>query len=389
MSQVRTVEIPIGPQHPALHEPLQLKLKVDGEVVVDVFLVPGFNHRGVEWLAERRSFIHCLYMCSRVCGICNTIHGTTYALAVEDLAKIEVPPRAKWLRVLVNELERIHSHMIILAIIAELIGFDTLFMLLMRDRERVMYLKELVTGNRVLADYIAIGGVKRDINQEKADIIKKHLNYIEERMKYYKKVFAEDPIVRRRLVDVGKIPYSRAIDLCLVGPTARGSGISCDIRKLDPYDAYDEVPFNEIVYKECDSWARVMVRVDETLESINMVRYVLDHLPSGPIGPKVIPRRFPAGEGIGRSEAPRGELLYHIIHDGKGMNPYRLKIRTPSFTNIHNGIKILVGQHIADVPAIFGSYDPCISCSERVTVVDVKTERTYTMRLKDLSKMKR
>jgi len=386
--ELKVIEIPVGPQHPALHEPIQLKIWVDGEEVVDVKVVAGFNHRGVEWLAERKTWFQNVFMCSRVCGICNTVHGTTCSQCFEDLGNIEVPPRAKYLRVLVNELERIHSHMIILAIMAEAIGFDSLFMLMMRDRERVMYLKELVTGNRVLADYVTIGGVRRDVSKETCDKILKYIDFIEERMKFYKKIWGEDPIVRKRLVDTGRATASQALSHCFVGPMLRGSGVKSDVRRDYPYAAYDEVPFNVITYKEGDSWARMMVRVDEIFESINMIRYVIEHLPGGPILPKVVPKKLPAGEGFSKSEAPRGELVYHAISKG-GMKPYRLKIRTPSFTNIHNGAFLIKGAHVADVPAIFTSFDPCISCTERVKIIDVKTGKTRIIPFNKLSKLKK
>lgn len=367
------VEIPVGPQHPALHEPISLRIKVDGEQVIDVNVVAGYNHRGVEWLAERKTFYQNIFLVSRVCGICNAVHGAAYVQAVEDLLGIEVPPRARYLRTLVMELERIHSHMLILAVLAEVLGFETLFMLMMRDRERVMYLKELVTGNRVHADYMFVGGVRRDLSTEKKDTILKHLAYIEERMKYYEKVWSEDPIILKRTQGIGIATKSQALAHSLVGPVARGSNVKNDVRFTDPYDAYDEIPFNIITRDEGDTWARMMVRIDEIYESINMIKYILEHLPTGPIIPwkniKAVPRRFPKGEGIGRVEAPRGELLYHIVSDG-GMKPYRVKIRTPSILNIHNGVFMLLNQYIADIPAIFTSFDPCISCAERVTVID-------------------
>jgi len=367
------VEIPVGPQHPALHEPISLRIKVDGEQVIDVNVVAGYNHRGVEWLAERKTFYQNIFLVSRVCGICNAVHGAAYVQAVEDLLGIEVPPRARYLRTLVMELERIHSHMLILAVLAEVLGFETLFMLMMRDRERIMYLKELVTGNRVHADYMFVGGVRRDLSTEKKDTILKHLAYIEERMKYYEKVWSEDPIILKRTQGIGIATKSQALAHSLVGPVARGSNVKNDVRFTDPYDAYDEIPFNIITRDEGDTWARMMVRIDEIYESINMIKYILEHLPTGPIIPwkniKAAPRRFPKGEGIGRVEAPRGELLYHIVSDG-GVKPYRVKIRTPSILNIHNGVFMLLNQYIADIPAIFTSFDPCISCAERVTVID-------------------
>ncbi len=379
------IEIPVGPQHPALHEPILLRVKVDGEQVVEVEPVVGYNHRGIEKLCEVNSFIRDLYICGRVCGICNIVHATCYAQAIEEIMGREVPPRAAYLRVLVNELERIHSHMLILAVMAEIVGFESLFMLMMRDRERVMMLKELVTGNRVLADYIIFGGVKRDVTPEKAEKIKRELDYIEQRMKYYKSVFEEDYALRRRLEDTGRISAGDAVKYCFVGPVARGSGVRTDVRKEDPYSAYDEVPFELITFREGDSWARMMVRVEETFQSIAMIRYVLDHLPQGEIAPKAIPRKLPPGEAIARAEAPRGELTYHIVSNGKPM-PYRVKIRTPSYLNIINSPVLFENAQIADVPVIFASLDPCISCMDRVLVVDVRKGKAKVFSMKQLSR---
>ena len=348
----------------------------------------GYNHRGIEKLCEQNLFVKNLYICSRVCGICNIIHSTAYTLVVEQIQKNDPPPRAKYLRVVANELERIHSHMIILAIMAEVLGFDSLFMLMMRDREQVMRMKEMLTGNRVLGDYLIFGGVKRDVDEEKKNRILKTLDFIEERMKYYKKVFTEDPTIRKRLVDVGPITKTEAMKHCLVGPTARGSGVKTDVRKEDPYDAYDEVPFNLITYDECDSWARMMVRIDEVFESINMVRYCLTHLPDGPYGPKVLKRALPKGEGISRVEAPRGELIYHMISEGKRI-PYRVKIRTPSMTNIINGLVAFKNAVLADVPAIITSFDPCIACMERVEVIDIRNSKVWYPTLRQLAGGKR
>ncbi|RLF04052.1 MAG: NADH-quinone oxidoreductase subunit D [Thermoprotei archaeon] len=369
-----TIEIPIGPQHPALHEPLMLRVRVDGECVEDVQVITGYNHRGIEKLGESRSFLQAMYVFGRVCGICNIVHQLTYVQVLEKIGGIEVLPRAKYLRSLVSELERIHSHLLVLAVEAEIMGFKGLFMLIMRDREPIMKLKEIVTGQRVIADYMWPGGVKRDINDEKVNIIRKTLRNLRERMKKYREVFSEDSTVLSRLADVGIIKKNEAIQYGLVGPTARGSGVETDIRVDEPYAAFDEVPVNIVVREEGDSLARMLVRVDEIFESINIIEYILDNLPSGPIAPKVLKRRYPKGEAISRSEAPRGELIYHMISRG-GDKPYRVKVRTPSFPNILNGSRIAFRDAVlADVPVIFGSFDPCISCMERILVVNEKGE---------------
>lgn len=381
------VEIPIGPQHPALHEPIMLKVRAEGEEVVEVSVNTGYNHRGVEKLLERNSWIRGMYISDRVCGICNAVHMQAYVQGVERLMGIEPLPRANYIRTLVMELERIHSHMLVTAVMAEIIGFDTLFMLLMRDRERVMYLKELVTGNRVHADIHTFGGVKRDLDEVKRDKILNELKIVEERIKYYMRIFKEDYTIVKRLSEVGVIKKSEALRLSIVGPTLRASGIKSDVRSDDPYAAYPEIPFNVISHDEGDSWARMMVRLEEALESINIARYVVEKLPQGPAIPKAIPRATKPGEVISRVEAPRGELLYHIISVG-GTNPYRVKIRTPSFLNILNTEKVYIGHRLADVPVIFTSYDPCISCTERVVIIDEKSGRKTYVSMKDLAKVR-
>lgn len=364
------IEIPVGPQHPALHEPLMLKVKVDGENVEDVQVITGYNHRGIEKLGESRTFLQAMYIFGRVCGICNIVHQLTYVQVLEKIANIEVFPRARYLRSLVNELERIHSHMLILAVEAELMGFEGLFMLIMRDREIVMKLKEIVTGQRVIADFMWPGGVKRDIDDQKITTIKKALVNIEQRMKKYKDVFSQDSAILSRLEGVGIITKNEAIKYGLVGPTARGSGVKTDIRIDEPYAAFDEISVNIVVNDEGDSLARMLVRIDEIFESINIIRYILDNLPSGPIAPKFPKRHYPEGEAIARSEAPRGELLYHMVSKG-GDKPYRIKVRTPSIPNILNGSRIAFKNCVlADVPIIFGSFDPCIACMERILVIN-------------------
>jgi len=382
------VEIPVGPQHPALHEPIMLRVRLDGEEVVGVDVVTGYNHRGVEKLSESRTWVRNIYLFSRICGICNTVHQQAYVQGVEKLMDIEPPPRANYIRTIMMELERIHSHMIICAIMAEVIGFDSLFMLIMRDREVVMGLKELIAGNRVHADIHIFGGVKRDIDDKIRGTVLRKLVGIEERIKYYRKVFEEDFTIRKRLVDAGIIKYHEAIEHSLVGPTLRGSGVKSDVRADEPYAAYGEIPFNVITRDEGDSWARMLVRWDEALESVNIVRYALEHLPSGPAIPKTIKRAAPPGEVFSRAEAPRGELFYHIISKG-GQNPYRVKVRTPSFNNIVNGVFAYRGAKLADVPVILTSFDPCISCTERVLVIDERRGVKKFIRLKELALLQR
>jgi len=386
-----TLEIPIGPQHPAIHEPVLLKVYADGEEVVGVDIGTGYNHRGVEKLLENNTFYKDKFIASRICGICNTVHENCFVRAVEYISGMEPSTRAKYLRVLVMELERLHSHMIINAIMAEIIGFDTLFMYIMRDRELVMKAKEIVSGGRVLAEFHMFGGVRRDIDDVKKEKILDILKKLEPRLKYYRRLFEEDPTITKRLMEIGVLKPRDVVSHGMLGPILRGSGVKSDARAEDRYDAYNEVPFNVIVRGEGDSLARMLVRWDEALESLEMCKYILEHLPNGSavVDERKLPRVFPAGESFARVEAPRGELTYYIQHIG-GNKPYRVKVRTPSFNNIINSGFSYLRHSIADVPVILVSYDPCISCMERAIVVDLKngTEKKVTLRDIAMGKVK-
>jgi NADH-quinone oxidoreductase subunit D len=363
-----TIDLIVGPQHPALHEPEKFTFKVDGEYVVDVEPRIGYVHRAVEKAAEQRTYLQDIYLTARICGICNTAHTTCFCQAVEDLHGAEVPARARYIRSIIQELHRIHSHLLLLGIAGELVGFETLFMYLMRDREIVLDLIEKITGNRVMTDINTFGGTRRDLNPQLADQLKKGLTQLRGKMPHYKKVFTEDPTIRLRFVDVGILKPKDAIDLCAVGPTIRGSGVETDTRAHDAYDAYGEIPWKIIAHKEKDSWARLMVRLDEVTESIEIIERAVEHLPAGPVRTK-LPNLVPLGEAVGRVEAPRGELIHHIISRG-GDKPYRLKVRTPTLANFPSACHLLKGIRIADIPAALVSIDPCFSCTDRMAIVD-------------------
>ncbi len=381
------LEIPVGPQHPALHEPVLLKAYADGEEVVRVDIYTGYNHRGIEKLTEKNTFYRDIFIVARVCGICNLVHANCYVRALEELLEKYPNDRARYLRVLAMELERVHSHMLVNAVMAEIIGFDSLFMNIMRDREYVMKAKEVLTGNRVLSDYMMVGGVRRDVDSVKKDKLLKLIDRVLPRVKYYRRVFMEDDTLLKRMVGVGVVSKTNALRMSLVGPPARASGVKIDVRSSEKYDAYDEIPFNVVTRKEGDAWARMMVRWDEAIESLNMARYALEHLPSdgNPVpDERRLPRRFPPGEAYTRVEAPRGELTYYVMSDGKP-KPYRVKIRTPSFINIINTASVYVGYTVADLPVILVSWDPCISCMERVTIIDPRTGEKRKVPVKELA----
>ncbi|MCX8177699.1 MAG: NADH-quinone oxidoreductase subunit C [Candidatus Bathyarchaeota archaeon] len=357
------VKIIVGPQHPALIEPEKFVLEVDGETVVNVLPRIGYVHRGVEKVAEKRTYIQDIYLVERICGICNACHAACFCQTVEEILGLEVPPRAKYLRTVILELNRIHSHMLLLGHIGLEIGYETLFHYMWRDREPVMDLIEMLTGNRVLASYITIGGVRRDISEQAVSKVKSELAKLRGRLPFYHDLFDHDPTIKLRTRNVGVLSSSDAVKFCVVGPVARASGIATDVRKDEPYAAYGEIPFDVITRDEGDSWARLMVRLDEISESIKIIEYALDHLPTGPYRVRA-PRIVPEGEAMDRVEAPRGELFYYIKSNGTAY-PERVKVRTPTFANILSFIHIAQGANIADVPAIFASLDPCFSCTDR------------------------
>jgi len=367
-------EIPVGPQHPALKEPILLMFKVDGDTIVDVW--PRiYTHRGIEKATESRNYIQNIYLCERVCGICSFIHTLIYSQGVEQLLGVEAPPRARYIRVIIAELERLHSHTLWVGVAAHELGFDTLFYYVWRDREVIMDLLELISGNRVNYAMNSVGGVRRDISPETADKIRKGMKIVKERMDVYADVLLKERTIRKRVVDVGKLSPHRAVDLCAAGPTLRMTGVKRDVRADDPYQAYDEIPFNVITYSTCDVLAQVLVRVGEVYESISIINYALDHMPSGPIRVKV-PMAVPPNETVSRGEAPRGELFYYVKSNGTD-KPERVKIRTPTHANIPAVCEMLIGYHIADIPIIFAGIDPCMSCTARCAFIDVDKNKKW------------
>ncbi len=357
------INVVLGPQHPALLEPERFSLKVDGEIVKEVEPRIGYVHRGIEKAAEKRTYLQDIYLVERICGICNSCHTTCFCQTVEKIMGTHVPPRANYLRTIILELNRLHSHMLLLGHAGLEMGYEPLFQYMWRDREAIMDDMELITGNRVISSCITIGGVRRDLNEQSIAKIKMTLATIRKRIDFYERLFREDPTLKMRTKNVGVLRRQDALSLSVVGPVARASDVKMDVRKDEPYAAYGEIPFKVITYSEGDSWARLMVRLDEINESIDILNFALDNLPAGPYRVRV-PRIVPAGEALSRVEAPRGELFYYVKSNGTAY-PERVKMRTPTFSNIFSFTEIAKGAHIADVPVCFTSLDPCFSCTDR------------------------
>jgi ech hydrogenase subunit E len=356
----RTI-IPFGPQHPVLPEPIHLDLVLEDEKVVEAIPSIGFIHRGLEKLVEKKDFIEYTYVAERICGICSFIHGLTYCIAIEEIMKLEVPPRAQFLRVVWSELSRIHSHLLWLGLFADAFGFESLFMHSWRIREKILDIIEDTTGGRVIFGSSKVGGTRRDIPNEKLAEIVKKLNEYEKEIRGLTNVFIHDSSVKHRLCGVGMVPKEEAYQLGAVGPTARGSGLASDMRKLG-YAAFNKISFEPIVEKEGDCYARSNVRVRELFQSIDIIRQAVRQIPDGPIEMKVL--GAPNGEFFARTEQPRGEVIYYAKADGTRFLK-RLRVRTPTFANIPMLLKMLPGSSLADVPIIVLTIDPCISCAER------------------------
>ncbi len=279
-----------------------------------------------------------------------------------------MPKRALYIRTLIAELERVHSHLLWLGVAGHEIGFDTLLMYTWRDREIVMDILALLTGNRVNYGVNTIGGVRRDITPEQIKNVLSGVDKLEERTKYYIDIATSETTIIKRLSGVGVVPYEEALKLDIVGPTARASGVDRDVRRDDPYAAYGEMDFNVIVDNHNDVYGRTIVRVKELMESYKIIPQCLKNLPEGPISVKV-PRKIPAGEALSRYEAPRGEDMHYVKSNGTEM-PERVKVRAPTLANVQAVKRMLKDRFLADMPIVIAAIDPCFSCTDRLVTVE-------------------
>jgi len=358
-----TYNIPIGPIHVVLEEPIYFKLQVDGETVVGLDINAGHVHRGIEFLTMQRNFYQNLTLTERVCSLCSNNHPFTYCMALEKLAGIQIPVRAEYLRTIADEIKRIASHLFNIGLIPHIIGFDSLFMHVMEVRETMQDLKESVFGNRMNLSVNTIGGVRYDITDEQSKYISKTLEELKKPLEEITKICRTDASIRRRTVGVGVLPKDKAIEYGVVGPVARASGLDYDVRVVNPYAAYDKIKVNPAVEQNGDVFSRLLVRLQETAESIRIIEQGLKDMPDGSTDLGCMPD-IPAGEAIAKSEAPRGELIYYVRTNGTPI-PERIKWRVPTYPNWAALNVMMPGHKIADISVIIGSIDPCISCTER------------------------
>jgi ech hydrogenase subunit E len=356
----RTV-IPFGPQHPVLPEPIHLDLVVEDEKVVEAIPSIGFIHRGLEKLVEKKDFIDYTYVAERICGICSFIHGMTYCMAVEELLKLEIPERAKYLRVIWSELSRIHSHLLWLGLTADAFGFENLFMQSWQIREKILDIIEETTGGRVIFGSAKVGGVRRDIPVEKMQDVLKRLKSYKAQWTEIGGIFLDDMTVKHRLQGVGKLTMEQARTLGAVGPMLRGSGVAKDMR-MTGYAMYGKLGFTPVVETAGDCYARCKVRIRELDQSFDLIEKSMAQMTEGAIEAKVV--GMPNGDFFARTEQPRGEVVYYAKGNGTKFLQ-RLRVRTPTFANIPPLLTTLAGCQLADVPVIVLTIDPCISCAER------------------------
>ena len=386
----RTV-IPIGPYHPLQEEPEFFTLTVEGETVVDIDVRVGYNHRGIEKLSERKTYDQSTFVIERICGICSTSHPYAFTRAVEDVIPMEVPERAKYIRTVIAEGERIHSHLLWLGLAGHFLGYNTVYMWAWKLREEILDAMEILSGNRNNYAMFKPGGVRRDIRAEDVPVVLKKVESIVPTMEMLKNAVLDDPVLHARLKGVGVLSKAESVNFSALGPTSRASGVARDVRKDCPYGAYDQVDWEMIVAENGDVFDKAVVRILEIFESVKILKYCLEHLPDGPIDGEMT--SLPPGEGIGHIEAPRGETFHYIRSDGTN-RPARHKVRAPTFMNLPTYKATILGETLSDATIILAAIDPCYCCTERLAVRDgrgrvlhngrdlVRLSQEKTMRLK-------
>jgi len=354
-----------GPQHPASGN-FSIRLTVKGEKINNAEFVAGYLHRGLEKLCEYRTWYQNTMLISRACVLDGASYEIGYINAVEKLLEIEIPERAKYLRVIQAELSRIQSHLLNLGFVAYSSGFDSIERIIWGDREKILFLLDALCGSRIYQLYNIPGGVQSDISDEFIENVTDTISYIRTRLKTIDDLFMKNPIFRKRSISIGKISHDIAIESDITGPNIRASGVKFDIRKATPYAAYDKLHFDVPTFDHGDIYHRVLVRRQEIESSLNLVEESMKKLPDGPYKMKFKPMdKVPKGEAISFVESARGELCFHIVSDG-GRNPYRIKIRGPTFDSILFFLpKLLKGCFLADVPLIYWSLDNCPADHDR------------------------
>ncbi len=348
----------MGPQHPSTHGVLQVRLRLDGETILEAKPELGYLHRGIEKLMEQRTYVQCVPYTDRLDYVSAMNNNLGFCSAVEALAGLEVPERAGYLRIMAAELNRIASHLIFIGTLAIDLGAATGMIYTFRDREKILDIFDELCGARMSFHYIRIGGVSHDVSLRALQQIETFLDYVPQMLQEYDELLSGNEIFCHRLQGTSVLSRQDALDFGLTGPNARASGLDYDIRKLDGYGLYDRFEFAVPLGQKGDNWDRYRVRFEEIRQSAGIVRQALDALPQGPVigkVPKVL--RPPAGEVYHRVENPRGELGFYLVSDGT-VKPYRVHIRRPSFVNLQALDAMCRGMQLADSVAAFSTIDP-------------------------------
>jgi Ni,Fe-hydrogenase III large subunit/Ni,Fe-hydrogenase III component G len=379
--------VPFGPFHPTLDEPAHFRLYVEGEMVRGCEYRGFMVHRGIEKLAESvMSYNDIPMLAERICGICGCVHNVAYVQAVEDAAVLKPPPRAEYIRTIMLELERLHSHLLWTGLACHIVGFDTLFMQSFRIREPIMWIAEKISGNRKTYALCVIGGVRRDITDELKTELRAVLDKLESEWRAVVGAVSNDRNIQKRTRDVGVADKLLVKNAGLLGPVARAAGVDIDCRRDLPYAAYDRVDFDVITAQSADVWGRLVVRMKEVFESIKIMRQCLDKMEDGPLQLE-IKDELPVGRmGLSSVEAPRGEA-HHFVITGENNRPRRWRVRAPTYQNLQGIPAMIKDQQIADMTISLGSIDPCFSCTDRLETIDLRSGEKKVWSQQELLKL--
>lgn len=379
--------VPFGPFHPTLDEPSHFRLYVEGEMVRGCEYRGFMAHRGIEKLAESvMSYNDIPVLAERICGICGCVHSVAYTQAVEAAAALRPPPRAEYIRTILLELERLHSHLLWVGLACHIVGFDTLFMQAFRIREPVMWIAEKLTGNRKTYGLCVVGGVRWDITPELKGELGRVLDKLESEWLPVVGAVSRDKNIQKRTRGVGVADKDVVKNAGAVGPVARAAGVNIDCRRDHPYAAYDRVQFEVITAEGCDVWSRVLVRMKEVFESIAIIRQCLEKMEPGPLQLEITDE-LPVGRiGLSSVEAPRGES-HHFLVTGENNRPRRWRVRAPTYQNLQAVPAMIRDQQIADMTISLGSIDPCFSCTDRLETVQLRSGSTKIWSQKELLAM--
>jgi len=358
--------INFGPQHPSTHGVFRMRITLDGEVIVDMEPVFGYLHRGIEKLAEGRTYTQDIPFTDRLDYLASMSNNLAYVLAVEKLAGVTIPERADYLRVIMAELQRIASHLVgVGAFLNDCGAFMTPFLYMIREREKILDLFDMVCGQRLTYNYMRIGGVSHDIPEEFLPALDKFVREMPGFIDEYDQLLKENEILLARAKGVGILPEELAINISASGPVLRASGVKWDIRKADPYSVYDRFEFDIPTGNTGDCYDRYRVKIQEMRQSVRIIRQAMEQLPEGEVLNRVPLRmRPPAGEAYSHIEAPKGELGFYLVSDGSAM-PYRFHVRASTLINLTALREMMIGWKVADAIIIFGSIDICMGEVDR------------------------